>query len=300
MASADILEFPRSGSEAPPARASVAGGPGERPLGPAELQLAHVLHGHLDLVSLLERFLSEVRGAQPIEGLCYSPPDSGECFVAGRGSARSLRSRLHFDGEYLGQVEAQVHGELRAPLAALLAPLASPLRNALHHHRVKLLARKDPLTGLGNRMALESALETEVARAQRFGHPFSLLIADIDHFKQVNDTLGHSFGDQVIRAVAAQVRSCLRPYDQAFRYGGEEFVVVLSQTGLGKALQVAERIRKRISQRCPVDAAGGRVTVSIGVGEIRADEGIEALFDRTDRALYRAKNEGRNRSLAAS
>lgn len=297
MASADILEFPRPGPEMPPQRGAA---PIERPLTPPELQLAHTLHGHLDLVSLLERFLAEVRRAQPLEGLCYSPPDSGECFVAGRTSAASLRSRLYFAGEYLGQVEAQVHSELHSPLGTLLAPLASPLRNALHHHRLKLLARKDSLTGLGNRMALDSALETELARAQRFGQAFSLLIADIDHFKQINDTLGHGFGDQVIRAVAGQVHRCLRPYDQAFRYGGEEFVVILSQTGLGEAMQVAERLRKRIRQHCSVDTTNGRVTVSIGVGEVRADESIDRLFDRTDRALYQAKRDGRDRSLAAS
>lgn len=298
MTSADIIEFPRRAPRRVSARADTGV---ERPLSPAELELAHMLHGHLDLASLLERFLVEARLTQPaLEGICYAPPDSGESFVAGRRSARSLRSRLHFGGEYLGQLEAQVLDDLRVPLPVLLAPLASPLRNALHHHRVKLLARKDSLTGLGNRLALEATLDTETARAQRFGDSFSLLIADIDHFKLVNDTLGHSFGDQVIRSVAAQIRSCLRPYDQAFRYGGEEFVVVLSQTGLGKALQIAERIRKRVAQRCHAGATEQCVTISIGIGEIRHDESIDSLFDRTDRALYRAKNEGRNRSLAAS
>lgn len=296
MARADIIEFPRQAPGRSTARAGI-----ERPLSQAEMELAHMLHGHLDLASLLERFLLEVRLAQPaLEGICYTPPDSSESFVAGRRSARSLRSRLHFGGEYLGQLEAQVLDELRIPLPGLLAPLASPLRNALHHHRVKLLARKDALTGLGNRLALEATLDTETARARRFGDSFSLLIADIDHFKRVNDTLGHSFGDQVIRSVAARIRSCLRPYDQAFRYGGEEFVVVLSQTGIGKALQIAERIRKRVTQRCHAGAGEQCVTISIGIGEIRQDESIDSLFDRTDRALYRAKNEGRNRSMAAS
>lgn len=298
MASADIIEFPRLKSKRTKAR-----DPGglQRPLSQAELELAHMLHGHLDLASLLERFLVEARLAQPaLEGICYAPPDSAESFVAGRRSARSLRSRLHFGGEDLGTLEVQVRDALRVPLATLLAPLASPLRNALHHHRVRLLARKDALTGLGNRLALEATLETEVARAQRFGDSFSLLIADIDHFKRINDSLGHSFGDQVIRAVAAQIRSCLRPYDQAFRYGGEEFVVVLAQTGIGKALQIAERIRRRVGQRCHGGVDQEQVTLSIGIGEIRDDESIDSLFDRTDRALYRAKNEGRNRSLAAS
>ncbi|MBK8993896.1 MAG: GGDEF domain-containing protein [Gammaproteobacteria bacterium] len=297
MAGADILQFPHPIAQ--PAQ-PLAGAPAQRALGLAELELSNRLHRQLDLRKLLELFLEELRLTLPVEGLCYSPPDSAECFVAGRGTTRTLRSRLHLAGEYLGQIEAQVRDELHSPLAALLAPLAAPLGNALQHHRLKLMARKDPLTGLGNRMALDAALATEVARAQRFGQPFALLIADIDHFKRINDSLGHSAGDQVIRAVATQARDCLRPYDQAFRFGGEEFVVILSQTSLAKGMQIAERIRKRIAQRCSLDAATtGKITVSIGAAEIREAETVDGLFDRADRALYRAKSEGRNRSIAA-
>ena len=297
MAGADILQFPHPIAQPAQPRAST---PAQRAPGLAELELSNRLHRQLDPRKLLELFLEELRLTLPVEGLCYSPPDSAECFVAGRGTSRTLRSRLHLDGEYLGQIEAQVRDELHSPLAALLAPLAAPLGNALQHHRLKLMARKDPLTGLGNRMALDAALATEVARAQRFGQPFALLIADIDHFKRINDSLGHSAGDQVIRAVATQARDCLRPYDQAFRFGGEEFVVILSQTSLAKGMQIAERIRKRIAQRCSLDAATtGKITVSIGAAEIREAETVDGLFDRADRALYRAKSEGRNRSIAA-
>lgn len=297
MAGADILQFPHPIAQPAQPRAST---PAQRAPGLAELELSNRLHRQLDLRKLLELFLEELRLTLPVEGLCYSPPDSAECFVAGRGTSRTLRSRLHLDGEYLGQIEAQVRDELHSPLAALLAPLAAPLGNALQHHRLKLMARKDPLTGLGNRMALDAALATEVARAQRFGQPFALLIADIDHFKRINDSLGHSAGDQVIRAVATQARDCLRPYDQAFRFGGEEFVVILSQTSLAKGMQIAERIRKRIAQRCSLDTTTtGKITVSIGAAEIREAETVDGLFDRADRALYRAKSEGRNRSIAA-
>jgi diguanylate cyclase (GGDEF)-like protein len=211
-----------------------------------------------------------------------------------------VRARLHFGTACLGEIELQLSGELRISPDALLAPLAAPLHNALLHHRVKLLARKDSLTGLGNRMALDATLATEVARAQRFGHPFSLLIIDIDHFKHINDAFGHSAGDQVIRAVAAELAECLRPYDQAFRYGGEEFVVLLSETGIAKGRQIAERIRRRIAVRCKPQAnPGHKVTVSTGAGEFLRTETLGELFDRVDRALYRAKSEGRNRVIAA-
>lgn len=298
MASADILEFPSRTPAGVSARNASAHD--KPPMNPAALRLAHALHQHLDLVDLLEHLLDELQDDHPIDGFCYSPPDTAECFVAGRAGTSSLHTRLHIGEENLGQIEVQLSGELQTPLATLLEPLASPLRNALRHHRVKLLARRDSLTGLGNRMALDATLETELARAQRFGQPFSLLIADIDNFKRINDTLGHGAGDQVIRTVATQVQDCLRPYDQAFRYGGEEFVVVLSQTGLARAMQVAERIRQRILECQCAQGCCDQVTVSIGVGEIRDHENMDILFDRTDRALYRAKRSGRNRCIAAT
>jgi len=166
MAVADILEFPRQSIELTLARGGSPSGP---LLDPAQLQLANTLHRHLDLTELLKCFLIELQSAHPIEGIGYSPSDSAECFVAGRIGAGSLHSPLHLDGEHLGQIEVQPCGELRTSLATLLAPLAAPLRNALHHHRLKLLARRDPLTGLGNRAALDSALETELAASAQAG-----------------------------------------------------------------------------------------------------------------------------------
>ena len=162
------------------------------------------------------------------------------------------------------------------------------------------LARRDTLSGLGNRSALEQAMATEAARAQRFGLPFTLLMVDIDHFKRVNDSLGHSAGDEVIRSVAGELAACLRPYDQAFRFGGEEFVVLLGQTGIGKGMEIAERIRRRIAARCRPDVdPANRITVSLGVASFDPTQTLGQLFDRADKALYRAKETGRNRSVAA-
>jgi diguanylate cyclase (GGDEF)-like protein len=297
MAGADILQFPQP-------FAGVATPPPDSAAGPlhelADLQFCNRLHGFLDIDPLLEHFLEETATWQPVTGLCYTAPGLRELFIAGRATRQVVRARLHFGTACLGEIELQLSGELRISPDALLAPLAAPLHNALLHHRVKLLARKDSLTGLGNRMALDATLATEVARAQRFGHPFSLLIIDIDHFKHINDAFGHSAGDQVIRAVAAELAECLRPYDQAFRYGGEEFVVLLSETGIAKGRQIAERIRRRIAVRCKPQAnPGHKVTVSTGAGEFLRTETLGELFDRVDRALYRAKSEGRNRVIAA-
>ena len=108
-----------------------------------------------------------------------------------------------------------------------------------------------------------------------------------------------SLSDPLIRAVASELAACLRPYDQAFRYGGEEFVILLGQTGLDKGMEIAERIRRRIAARCRPEAdPGRRITVSLGLAEFDAAETPAHMFDRADKALYRAKQEGRNRSVA--
>ncbi len=296
MAGADIIPFPH----AKPATAPM---PRFEPLADTdlgELQLLNRLHQHLDIQSLLEQFLMSMCTWLPLCGVRYTIADTGEAFIAGRASKRSSSAALVLGPETLGTVELFAFSAMGAPAQTILAPLVSPLRNALAYHRAMHLARRDTLSGLGNRSALDQAMTTEAARAHRFGLPFTLLVVDIDHFKAVNDTLGHSTGDEVIRSVACELSACLRPYDQAFRYGGEEFVVLLGQTGMGKGMEIAERIRRRIAARCRPEAdPGRRITVSLGVASFTPEETLDQLFDRADKALYRAKEKGRNRSVAA-
>jgi diguanylate cyclase (GGDEF)-like protein len=296
MASADILPFPQTFAAVFPLSFPAE----DRDPEASEVSLVNRLHRFLEIHELLEAFLDEMRAHFPVTGVGYTAHGGGEVFLAGRKGRRVQCATLHCAGEPLGQIEIHVGRDIGTGTARLLAPLAQPLRNALLYHRAKLLARRDSLSGLGNRMALESAIATEVARAQRFGETFTMLIVDIDHFKRINDALGHSSGDRVIRAVSAELADCLRPYDQAFRYGGEEFVVLLSQTGINRGMRIAERIRRRIGARCHVEGERGRkVTVSIGIAEFQREETVSELFDRADRALYRAKGEGRNRTIAA-
>ncbi len=267
----------------------------------ADLQLLSRLHRHLDVQTLIEQFLMAMCAWLPLCGLRYTVADTGETFLAGRVARRSCSASLRHDGEGLGTVELFAFSDLNLPLSTILEPLASPLRNALAYHRALSLARRDTLSGLGNRAALDHALAREASRAQRFELPFTMVVIDIDHFKNVNDTLGHSAGDAVIQAVASELAACLRPYDQAFRYGGEEFVVLLGQTGLDKGMEIAERIRRRIAARCRPEAdPGRRITISLGLAEFDATETSEHLFNRADKALYRAKEEGRNRSVASA
>ena len=155
------------------------------------------------------------------------------------------------------------------------------------------LRATDPLTGSWNRGQFDCAVTLELDRSVRYRQPLSLLLIDIDHFKKVNDTLGHKAGDAVLKELAAAIRSGIRIIDGLYRWGGEEFAVLLPSTSHHKAGILAEKLRKRI-ERMEIKGIGA-ITVSIGVAEHRAAESATEWFERVDAALYRAKFEGRNR-----
>ena len=157
-------------------------------------------------------------------------------------------------------------------------------------------ASHDPLTGLANRRSAEHRLEADRARALRAPEPLSVLMIDLDHFKDVNDRWGHATGDLVLVAVAKVLRDELRGADLPVRYGGEEFLAILPRTAAARAMDVAERIRAHIARMeigLPEETI--RITASIGVASLEGDEPAAALVARADLALYRAKSAGRNR-----
>ncbi|WP_029007913.1 diguanylate cyclase [Azospirillum halopraeferens] len=155
----------------------------------------------------------------------------------------------------------------------------------------------DPLTGLRSRRGMLEALEREMNRYRRAGQPFCLALCDIDRFKSINDTYGHDIGDRVLAAMAAVVSRGIRSFDEAFRMGGEEFLVCLKETELADGYQVIERLRADLMDT-PIVLPDGRtirITASFGLVEASADAGVDELVVRADRALYHAKNAGRNR-----
>ncbi len=163
------------------------------------------------------------------------------------------------------------------------------------------LALFDPLTGLNNRRFMENHLATMLDNARVRRAPLTLMILDIDHFKQVNDTYGHDCGDEVLKSFADRLRGIIRGGDLLCRLGGEEFVIVMPGVNVQAATRIAERARLAIQQEQFVIDKSGRmipVTVSIGLAERAADGDASSLYRRADRALYRAKAEGRNRVSA--
>jgi diguanylate cyclase (GGDEF)-like protein len=179
------------------------------------------------------------------------------------------------------------------------------LRREVHERRhlqeeLERLANTDALTGLPNRRFFMTQLASELARRQRYGHPLSLLMLDLDHFKQINDQWGHVVGDEALRVFADAVQCCLRTQDIAGRIGGEEFAILLPETGETVARPVAERIRGRMEQT-KIASANDHcvVTVSIGVTQAKDEDDLESLLRRVDSALYAAKQGGRNRIVSS-
>lgn len=159
--------------------------------------------------------------------------------------------------------------------------------------QMTLLAQTDALTNIPNRRAIEALLEQEVQRASRYDVPLSLIVFDLDHFKQLNDSFGHDVGDEVLIEVARMVESCLRGSDRFGRWGGEEFTVLTTETSFAPAYQLADRIRQTIEDH--EFEQEYRLSASFGVATHSPGDSAATLFKRADIALYRAKSLGRNR-----
>ena len=159
------------------------------------------------------------------------------------------------------------------------------------------LSLTDALTGLGNRRQLEQALTIEISRVQRTGGLLCAFMADLDHFKQINDTFGHEAGDKVLEAFGGLLREHTRATDIVARFGGEEFVGLMPHTELVRATATAERIREVLASG-PIEPLPKPITASFGVVELARGEQAESLLRRVDKALYEAKHTGRNRVVA--
>ena len=157
----------------------------------------------------------------------------------------------------------------------------------------------DGLTGIGNRKFLDIRLRDEVMVAMESGEPLCVILSDIDHFKKFNDTYGHTIGDEVLKLAASVMKDSVKDQDTPTRYGGEEFCIVLPRTLLTNAVKLADNLRATLAKRGlsnkKTGESYGRITLSLGVAMYRPGESIDNLLKRADEALYRAKDNGRNR-----
>ncbi len=209
------------------------------------------------------------------------------------GEELAMLRQLHAQGQELRRLQAVALGLVAA---LLLAALTLTLRKVLQARRLQSLASTDELTGIANRRAVMARLDSALAAHKGRGAPLSLAMIDVDHFKRINDTLGHAVGDEVLRHLARVLAGALRDGDRLGRIGGEEFVAVLQGAAQADALQVAERMRAAVA-RTPLARAQGEVALTISVGVATAGAGSEAgrLLAAADAALYQAKARGRNR-----
>jgi len=203
--------------------------------------------------------------------------------------------------ESLVQTASDIKRDNRALEARLISSKQEITQLQINLEAVRNESMTDPLTTLANRKFFDEALARSLSDAAATTEPLSLMLTDIDHFKQFNDTHGHLTGDQVLRLVAMSVKHNVKGQDIAARYGGEEFAIVLPRTSLREANAVADQIRRAVmSKELMKRSTGehlGRVTVSIGVATHRRGDSVNSLIERADCCLYAAKRNGRNRVI---
>lgn len=269
-------------------------------------RIAQRLQTSLDPETVVALFADMLTEAIPFDGIRYANEELDIFWEHGRQSRHACSYKLIIEDDEIGEIALRrgrkFTVEEMESLENLIAALAYPLRNALLYQRAIRQAQHDALTGLYNRQAMDRMIAREISLAERTGAPLAMVVIDIDHFKDVNDTHGHFIGDQILRMVANQIRSTVRDADLAFRYGGEEFVAVLTGATLTCAAQVADRIRINLETHdCDIgNDLSLRVTASLGVTDLRPGDTPQSLFQRADRALYEAKHSGRNRVEIAS
>ncbi|RON53559.1 GGDEF domain-containing protein [Pseudomonas frederiksbergensis] len=278
----------------------------ERPVSLAQLrqQLGLQLQTSLEPQRILGLFFREIQRLVPLDALSYQHKTSDLRLEFGQRGHHSVSYSLSHEGEHLGELvfrrNQRFNEQEQGNLESLLSALLYPMRNALLYRAATQSALRDPLTGTGNRVAMDQTLEREIEMSRRHLQPLSLLMLDIDHFKRVNDSHGHSAGDEVLKNVAASIKGQLRNVDMVFRFGGEEFLILLSNTSREAAAMVGERLRSAAqAQEYIADGQSIELTVSLGCSTLLPGESAESLLRRADSALYVAKREGRNRLAMA-
>ena len=269
-----------------------------------KLRISTALQTSLHVRDVIKGFAAEVRRIVPGVSVRYRHGSSKLAVDDGARAMNRYSYEMNLVGKFLGEISFSRHDALSEDeleiLEVLLCSLIYPLKNALQYERALRIALKDPLTGVSNRASMMAHINHHISLAQRQNTPLAILMIDIDRFKSVNDGYGHIVGDIVLTHVAKHIVSCTRTSDGVFRYGGEEFVVVLPSTAGAGAELLADRIRGDIEsmsiEAVPIQT---QITVSVGMAHYVPGESEVELLQRADDMLLAAKRRGRNQVVVA-
>lgn len=264
------------------------------------LQLHQRLQLTLDMTVLIESFLTWICEHHRVDAITYTHQAENINITSGETGRHRVHYVLRQEHVYLGEITLTSQKRFTDP--NLLAQeqgmgvLIHYLKSAISYRALEKVALRDSLTGIMNRTALDELLPQEITRAQRYGYELSVLMIDIDHFKTINDSIGHIDGDSVLRHIAQAIDEELRDSDLSFRYGGDEFLVMLPYTDLDGAHVTAKQVIRAVDKLAIISSDQENINphVSIGVATKNSGENCQELMRRADLALYNAKENGRN------
>lgn len=268
-----------------------------------QLLLMQRLLGCTEVEALVSRFFGWCNELNLADGMSYQAVNEGNDLEYGLRRHHSASYALTLDNVDLGRItvcrrDRYNESELLV-IEQALGALARCLCSAVKFAKLEQMVTQDPLTGLGNRLSLEEWLERELSRTRRHGSPLSLMMIDVDHFKKINDTLGHLAGDLVLKTIADVFKRSTRGSDLLFRFGGDEFTILLPHTDLQGAKDAARQMCRALAALSDAefglddDTSGLRPGISVGVADYQAGDTQESLLQRADSRLYHAKTEGR-------
>lgn len=264
------------------------------------LQLHQRLQLTLDITVLIKSFLAWVGEHHRVDDITYTHQTEDISVSSGEAKRHRVHYVLRQEHVYLGEIT--LTSQKRFSDLHLLTQeqgmgvLIHYLKSAINYRGLEKVALRDSLTGIMNRTALDELMPQEITRAQRYGYELSVLMIDIDHFKSINDSIGHVDGDSVLRHIAQTIDKELRDSDLSFRFGGDEFLVMLPHTDLEGAHVTAKQVISAVGKLAIISSDQENINphVSIGVATKHSGESSQELMRRADLALYTAKENGRN------
>jgi diguanylate cyclase (GGDEF)-like protein len=264
-----------------------------------DLQFIYALNSSLDFKTILEQFAAGLHQKVIYDSLEYQNTEFDTSIKLGEHQVHQLNYSLKTQEADFGKLtitrdEIFSDSEISS-VEEMLCFLMNPLANATEHYRALHSALSDPLTGVHNRSSLSDMINREIELAKRHDTEFAVLLLDLDNFKHINDQYGHAAGDAVLQHLTHIAHELVRQSDFIFRQGGDEFLILLSNTSRAGATILAERLRLAVEKSaCLYKDNDIHYSVSIGVGAFTADDDMTSLLEHADQALYRSKERGRN------